>query len=144
MSKEIEEQKPWQETINYVVKNYEDGKVAYTGQSINYGVICSSWESVEDLQKKMKAMIEMWLEHGKDTLQEPLLMKELTHEEWEAREDNIVFWEMERTKRLMKKPEVSKVWIEQITKALLNADEGTTIDDQATLIMEALINQPNE
>lgn len=53
----MEEKQKHRERINYIVKHYEDGKVAYTGQSVNYGCICSSWKSVEDLQKKMRGMI---------------------------------------------------------------------------------------
>lgn len=110
MEKKIEHK----ERINYVVSHHEDGKVSYTGKSLNYNACCSSWESIEDLEKEMKAMISMWLEFGKETIEGPgLEMKEVTEEEWNALEDNIDYWEIERIKRLLKRPGIQE-WLKEL------------------------------
>lgn len=143
----MEEKQKHQERINYIVSHYEDGRVAYTGQSVNYGCICSSWKSVEDLQKKMKGMIAIWIEYAQEVIQEPLEMKELNEAEWEAREDNTVYWELERTKRLISKPGVRQAWEEKIAEVVLRyklQKQPVNSHDVAKDIMDVLINQKSE
>lgn len=139
------ENKKWQERINYVVQHHSDGKISYTGQSVNYGgCICSSWKSVEDLQRKMKVMIEMYLEHGKKTIQEPLEMKELTHEEWEAKDDNIDYWEIERIKRILRRSTIQEKWKKIIGEEILEGEiERLYAGTVADRVIQALIDQEN-
>lgn len=142
-----EEKKPWKETVHWISDHHEDGRVSYTGQSVNYGCICSSWESVEDLYRLMTAMIGGWIEHAEETMHQhdPLEMVECTPEEWESRDDNTTYWEMERTLRLIRKPEVQEKWIKIMGDIIYQGEEEDIAPGYiAERIMKALIEQPNE
>ena len=131
------------ERINYIKEVMDDGKVAYTGVSVNYNCCCSSWESVEDLESEMKCMLEMWLDFGKEQIANGLEMKELTPEEWEAKEDKIDYWEIDRIKRLLQRPSINAKFVDLINQAIgdSNNNDGNSL---AAAIMNRLINQPNE
>ena len=73
------------ERIEYIIEHYPDGKQIFIGRSVNYNVVAQA-SSLDKLKHKMKVMIDMWLEHGMDTMKqtEPIDMKEITKEEWES------------------------------------------------------------
>lgn len=73
------------ERIEYIIERNSDGKEIFVGRSVNYNVIAQA-SSLDKLKHKMKAMIDMWLEHGMDTMKqtEPIELKEISKEEWES------------------------------------------------------------
>lgn len=73
------------ERVEYIVENTENGKEVFIGRSVNYHV-CGQASSLDDLKIKMKAMINMWLKFGADTMakEEPIELKSITKEEWES------------------------------------------------------------
>lgn len=145
----MEKKEKWKERINYIKCVHDDGRVSYTGVSINYSCVCSSWKSVEDLQRKSFAMIQMWLKHGQDSIQDTndLEMKECTPEEWEAKDDNIDWYEIERMKRILSRPTVREKFKQIISIIIADNDEemekGSWSDDVSDQIIDAMINCEN-
>ena len=129
--------------VNYIKHTSEDGKVLYTGESTDFGCACHSWESVKDLEENMKITISAMCEFGLKTIQNPLDMKECNLEEWEAKDDNIDYWEIERMKRLLKRPTIQAKFKGIIETAMLeNPEMG--VGTQANDVINALINQKNK
>lgn len=73
------------ERIEYIIEKNDNGKEIYIGRSVNYKVVAQA-NDLPDLEKKMKVMIDMWLEHGIETMSSnnPLEIKEVSKEEWES------------------------------------------------------------
>lgn len=141
----MEQKVKWKERINYVKEVTKDGKVAYTGASVNYGSCCSSWESVEDLQRKSLLMIKNWLEFAQDEIQtvDDLEMKECTPEEWEAKDDNVDYWEIERMKRILNRPTVREKFKKIILDTMATKTWLIGLDIIAEKTIDAMINCEN-
>jgi len=71
----------FKERIEYIV----DINNIFIGRSVNYNVIAQG-KTLNELKHKIKFMIDMWLEHGVETMskENPIEMKEITKEEWES------------------------------------------------------------
>jgi hypothetical protein len=93
----------------------------------------------EELLKKAKAFGEMWVKFTKEWLdkEEPFELRKMTEKEWEAREDNITHWEIERVKRIIQRTEVQQRWIQIMVDAGIDI---TRADD----LMDALINDDHK
>lgn len=117
------------ERINYVKEICSDGRVAYVGQSVNHGCCCSSWESVEDLEHEMNCMLRMWLNHCTEELENGLEMKELTEDEWLAKDDNIDYWEVERFKRILQRPSIQKMLLPELTEMFQDSQIAKAVLD---------------
>lgn len=143
------EQAKHQERVYWIAEKHDDGRISDTGKSVNYGSCTSSWVSVDDLYKNMQGMINSWIQHAKNTMSQhdPLEMVECkTQEEWDSTDDNIDYWEIERMKRILKRPSVQDKWqyiIRNTIREWSDTGKGTE-DDCANLIIQALVNQPNE
>ncbi len=140
-----EHNKKWKERINYVIDD-STGKGILVGTMVNHPSCTLQAENMEELIGEAKISLRLEKDMIDELLaaEEPFDIREMTIDGWEARDDNIVYWELERTIRLLKKPEVQEKWKEIILQALIDSDNGITLDDQASMIMEALINQPVE
>ncbi len=127
------------ERINCVVDN-STGKEVYVCSTVNYG---GPWQAdtLEEITKKGKAFTKMWLEHGMEILEqeEPFEVVVMTPEEWEAKDDNITYWELERMKRIIKRPEVQEVW-KNIIADILVQTHVCTAGEVAQKILDKFIN----
>lgn len=72
------------ERIEYVISK-SSGKDVFVGRSVNYHVVAQA-SDIDELKRKMKTMVELWLKHGTETMnqEDPIEMKEVTSEEWES------------------------------------------------------------
>lgn len=134
------EKKNYKERLNYVRDNSLGHEVLIGSMANTPGVFQADDE--EDLKKMGLSFGKMWLEFmGQElSVDEPFELKELTVEEWEAKDDNIDYWEIERIKRLLKRPTINAKFIDLINQAISDSD-GSSL---ATTIMNKLINQPNK
>lgn len=142
------EQAKYKERVYWISEKHDDGRVAYTGKSVNYGGICSSWISVDDLYKNMQSMIDVWIKYAQETMDQhdPLEMVECkTQEEWDGTDDNIDYWEIERMKRILKRTsmglKIAEVLMNELRKSTTRSEYP---EDTAVRLLDALINQPNE
>lgn len=151
------EERKFSERINYV-EDTSTGKIVLVGSMVNYGGVFSADNELE-LKCIAKAFLDSHINHAKILLKfdEPFDLKKLSSQEWDAREDNIVYWELERTKRLISKDEIQEKWktliANKITGALKILSNGSVDDiikygklsqNLTESIMTALINQPND
>lgn len=129
------EKKEFKERLNYVKNpvNPRTGKGSFTVSPVNYPLVFQA-DDEEEMKSIGKAMIGIWLNHAKELLtdDEPFELKELTGEEWEAKDDNIDYWEIERMKRILNRPSVQKLLIPELAEVL--GDESDAIFAISTII----------
>lgn len=134
------------ERINYV-RDTSLGKEVLIGSMVNTPGVFQG-DDEEDLKRMALSFGKAWLHFMGQELsaEDPFELKELTEEEWEAKDDNIDYWEIERIKRLLARPTIKDKFRNIIVDALKNSEGfgvfgiGTQADD----ILTALINQPNK
>lgn len=132
------------ERINYIVSTSTD-KTVYVGKSVNYSIVMQG-NTIEELEEKMKAGVQVWINHAQRTIDQenPFELKECTEEEWEAAEDNIDYWEIERVKRLLKRPTIALKFATVIAETIVKYSQKEYAEDTAVRIIDALIDQENK
>lgn len=141
------ENKKFQERINYI-KDTSTGKEVLIGAIINYPGVFEG-DDIEDLKRVAKSFIESHIQFTTEEVldqDEPFDLREMTLEEFEAKDDNITYWEIERLRRILKRPEVYDKWKDIIADKILLTRENheSGCNQIAAEIMEALVSYPNE
>ncbi len=145
---EQQQKKQWQERINYIADKYSDGKPVLVGQMVNYSAGLTQAKDIPEMISQARSLLEIEKQQIEELLamDEPFELKEMTIEQWEAKDDNIDYWEIERIQRLLKRPTIRERFKAEIADRILEYryDEEAGSGDIADCIIDDLISMPNE
>lgn len=139
------EQKQHKERLNYIIDDSPENPI-FVGQTVNCNRIICQGNNLDDLKHKMKAMVNVHCKMYQEIMKqdEPFDCVELSPEQWKTKDDNIPYYEIQRTMRLLQKTEVAEKWRTIIWNVLKDYTKQNELFEVSNVILYALTNQSPE